>query len=652
MQHSRCEWLDVDGTGGYASATVDSVLTRKYHGLLVSNLGAPAWGRHVLVTWINDALIHNGGAEQAVLAPGVATDSNRSPEVLKAVSFTADPVPTWRFESGPLMLERKLAAIHLHDMVIITYRAEGAVARLRLKPMLSYRRNHILATQNDSFDAGLHHYENGFAITPYEGMPAMHAVFNGAASIDVRADGTWFEDAYYAEEEARGYPCTEDLCMPASIDLKIDPGESCCVAIGITKPHDPEQLWERELERRRADRKHTVKRAGAQSPPELKQLAAALDHAAGSFLVNVPPDGRNTVLAGYHWFEDWGRDTMIALPGVAFCRGELERGLAVLDTFCAHDRDGRIPNFIGPAGGEPAYNSVDGSLWLFWAVQQYIKHGGEVEKLRSAVWPALRSIIHHFANGTRDDAAMIADGRLRCGSPDTQLTWMDAAPGGKPVTPRWGFPIEVNALWYNALCFAADLAERLEDTSYHSPCCSEGLAQVLRQTYWLENAGYIADNLNDAGVDRKLRPNQVFAVSLPHSAFSPEQGRSAIEVVRDHLLTPRGLRTLDPRDQDYHGQCVGAVESRDAAYHQGTVWPWLLGGFGEAWLKTHPGSREGREFLVRYLSDWMPHLDEAGLGSVSEIFDGDPPHTPRGCIAQAWSVAELLRLVRLVAGLI
>ena len=642
----NAEWIEVNGTGSYASATVGTVLTRKYHGLLVDNLGPPAWGRHVLVNWVKET-VETRDRNAIELAPVPASSTERSPEALYPSEFKLEPLPVWRFKLGKTELEKSLVMPYLSDVVILSYRVENEPLTLLLEPYISFRRNHILAERNKFMNTGIRITEKGCVIEPYEGMPPLHVV-TGDGPAKIEESGEWISDIYYSEEEARGYPCLEDCFIPMRIRLTLKPGQTSRVAIGTTRHADIERVWSQELERRKTARQNVRQRTQKCRDTTLKHLIEALDLAAGAFLVQVPPDRQDTVLAGYHWFEDWGRDTMIALPGVAFCRGENCRGLNVIKTFCKHLREGRIPNFIGPAGGEPAYNSVDGSLWLFWAVQQYLEYSGNPEDLYDDIWPALKDVIKHFAAATRQDAKMCEDGRLYCGSPETQLTWMDAAPGGRPVTPRWGHPIEINALWYNALAFANELAAYFGDSDYVPPCSLENLAATLQKSYWLAQKGYIADNINEAGIDCRLRPNQLFAISLPHTAFSVDQARKALNAVRTALLTPRGMRTLDPGDPEYRGRCAGDVAKRDVAYHQGTVWPWLSGAFGEAWLKLYPDSEPAKELIVQYLKGWEEHLSEAGLGTVSEIFDGDPPHTPRGCIAQAWSVAELLRLARLV----
>jgi predicted glycogen debranching enzyme len=287
---------------------------------------------------------------------------------------------------------------------------------------------------------------------------------------------------------------------------------------------------------------------------------------------------------------------------------------------------------------------------MYWAIQQYLAAGGRRESVREQLWAVMKQGIRHFAEGHEEDAWMAANGLLHCGSRDTQLTWMDATVHEQPVTPRWGYAVEINALWYNALQFCAELAAEFGDRDYQAPMAGETLAVAFVETFWLTEKGYLADVVNDDGVDAALRPNQIFAVSMPHSPLPKDKMAAVVEAVQKHLLTPVGLRTLAPGDPAYQGRYGGGSEMRDGAYHQGTVWPWPFGGFAEAYLKVHDFSPAARRQVRKWLRGWLPHLNEAGLGTVSEIFDGDPPHRPAGCIAQAWSIAELLRSA-VVAGL-
>jgi len=642
------EWLDANGAGGYASGAVAGPPTRKYHGLLVANLAAPAAGRHVLVAALEECLEMGN---EVVLLSGVDCAEKPRIDALCPSRFTIGPGPIWTYRVGALEVERAILVPRRRDTVLVRYRfrgqAPGGGGRLTLGPLLAFRRNHALAQRNRYLDPTLDCSPSGFRITPYSGMPSLFCRISARSTVNVAAAPEWREGVFYRIEQDRGYPAREDLFRPATMSVEYRAGDTVFAVFATERIADIKTLFQDELDRR-GDAldatRETVRRLARNEDKET--LCTALLSNAESFMVRVPPD-RPTVLAGYHWFEDWGRDTLISLPGLAFVRGRLTAGLEVLQTFVDYERDGRIPNYIGPDGAG-AYNSVDAPLWLFWTLQQYLFYGGSPRELRR-FWPTMKRILERLAEGSREDAVVLdASGLLHSGTPSTQLTWMDAAVDGIPVTPRYGFAVEICALWYNAVCFARQLAEVFGEAAYAPPADPARIAAAFQDRFYLSDASYLADVVNDAGPDASLRPNQVFAVSLPYSPVEADRARGIVSAIHDALLTPRGLRTLAPGAPAYRGRYEGSVRERDHAYHQGTVWPWLLGHFGEAYLKTHDWRTEARDFLRNHLNGWLPHLLEAGVGSVSEIFDGDPPHRPNGCIAQAWSAAELIRLFSLV----
>lgn len=643
------EWLDVNGSGGYASGTVAGPPSRKYHGLLVANLPAPASGRHVLVTALEERFDTKNGT---FLLSGVDCTARPWTDTVYPEQFTIEPAPTWTYRVGALEVERTILMMHRRDAVLIRYRFQAdstaTGGRLALGPLLAFRRNHALAHRNPYLSAVLDTLPGGFRIAPYPGMPSLFCQVSAPCTVDNASAPEWREGVFYRVERDRGYPAHEDLFRPATVSVEFAAGDTVIVAFATEQLEDIETLFQEELDRRRdaLDTAREAARRFARNKDD-ETLCTALLASAETFIVRVPPD-RPTVLAGYHWFEDWGRDTLIALPGLAFVRGRLEAGLEVLRTFVDYERDGRIPNYIGPEGAG-AYNSVDAPLWLFWTLQQYLFYGGSLAEVRR-FWPAMKRILDRLAADDEDDDAvyLAASGLLHSGTPTTQLTWMDAAVDGRPVTPRYGFAVEICALWYNAVCFARQVATAFGEVGYAPPADPAQIAAAFRDRFYLPNESYLADVVNDDGVDASLRPNQVLAVSLPYSAVAEARARGIVTAVQNALLTPRGLRTLAPDAPAYRGRYEGPVRERDHAYHQGTVWPWLLGHFGEAYLKTHGWRTEARDYLRGTLNGWLPHLLEAGVGSVSEVFDGDTPHRPDGCIAQAWSVAELIRLFSLV----
>jgi predicted glycogen debranching enzyme len=413
--------------------------------------------------------------------------------------------------------------------------------------------------------------------------------------------------------------------------LKFDlSGDKCANIIASTEPHEiskADEYLNNELARR--------------NKPD-KTLAETLTRAADQFLVSR--GNGKTLIAGYHWFSDWGRDTMIALPGLLLTTGKYEIAKSVLAEFVKHVDRGMLPNRFPDAGENPEYNTVDATLWLFEAVRALLDHVDEFTFVREQLYDVLKDIINWHLKGTRYNIHVDSDGLLFSGEPGVQLTWMDAKVGNQVITPRYGKPVEIQALWYNALRVMEGLAEEFED--YSSQTSFEQMAgQALRsfnEKFWNENASCLFDVVNGEVRDSSIRPNQIIAVSLKHSMLPRDRAERLLRTVDRHLLTPRGLRTLSPSDAQYCGRYEGDGVSRDSAYHQGTVWPWLMGPYFSGYARVF-GPKAVKEFGSQWLSGFEEHLTETCLGQISEIFDGDAPHAPKGCAAQAWSVSEILR---------
>jgi predicted glycogen debranching enzyme len=390
-------------------------------------------------------------------------------------------------------------------------------------------------------------------------------------------------------------------------------------------------------ETRERARRSTIVPAGESDL--VQQLSAAADQ----FIVTRGE--QKTIIAGYHWFADWGRDTMIALPGLTIATGRPEIARSILLEFAKHVDQGMLPNRFPDAGEEPEYNTVDATLWFFEAVRKYVEYSGDLELIRTELFPVLTDIMQWHFVGTRHGIQVDSDGLLACGVPGVQLTWMDAKIGDWVVTPRHGKPVEVEALWHNALkimeSFSRDMGD-VRATEYYRGCAARAAAS-FNEKFWNRSGGYLCDVVNGEERDASVRPNQIFAISLPHALVFGERAASVIEVVERELLTPFGLRTLSSSDTRYRPAYEGDVRSRDSAYHQGTVWPWLLGPFITAYLKVHGCTRESLWKARVWLGNFDVHLRDAALGQISEVFSADPPHAPGGCVAQAWSVAELLR---------
>jgi predicted glycogen debranching enzyme len=618
------EWLEADGTGGFAFGTADTVRTRRYHGMLVAAI-EPGSRRVVLV---------NGIEAWVELASGtVALSSQRyAPDVVfpdgagRIVGFDIDPWPAWTYAlPDGSRLTCWLFVAPGSAQTSLRWRRDGdGPATLHVRPLLSGRDYHALHHENPAFRFDPVALSPGMvAWQPYPDLPPMAA--HGGAYTHAPE---WYRQFRYAEETARGLDCLEDLASPGILSWDLAAGEATLA-------------WRADL-----DAAHPVT-ALASSEAKRRAAMPPLRRAALAHLVAC--DERPTLIAGYPWFTDWGRDTFIAMRGALLATGQHTAARAVLLAWAGLVDRGMLPNRFPDGGGAPEFNTVDASLWFIVAVHDLLEAAtvppDEAARLRAACI----AILEGYAAGTRYGIRIDTDGLVACGEPGVQLTWMDAKVGDWVVTPRIGKPVEIQALWINALAIAGawpgggrwsarEARARAAFLARFPDPASGGLADVV-------------DPDHAAGAaDRRIRPNQVLAAGgLPHACIPADMARTVLDLLERTLLTPLGLRTLDPADPDYRGRYEGGVTARDGAYHQGTVWPWLLGPFVEAWLKLRGDTDAARaEAAARFLPALHAHLHEAGLGSVSEIADGDAPHTPRGCPFQAWSVGELLRIEAMV----
>jgi predicted glycogen debranching enzyme len=640
------EWLETNGTGGYASSTILNCNTRKYHGLLVANLKNPQ-GRHVLLSWLEDSIFlretesfFSGCQYPGVFHPG---------ETCCLTEFRLDHFPQFTYEADTFRIHKTILMIHGRDRVLIRYDIERCESPgvLRIKPFLAYRGHHMLSKQNMYLQTNTRKIRNGFTITPFDGMPEIYLY------TDVKSQfyhsPVWYNNFEYRIEKERGFECHEDLFRPGIFEVPVK--RDSIVIISATLHHRGdglERIWAAETRRREREASRNEKVASNYADDEDKVHVLNLIVSGQQVLVKSP-SGRPTIIAGYHWFGDWGRDTLISLPGLTFCSGRIREGIAILISLGAHEKEGLLPNYFSDDETENAYNTVDTSLWYFWAVQQLLKYSGDIGAVKSRMWPVMKRILKAYMDGTVFNIHMTENGLLHAGDGDTHLTWMDATVKGTPVTPRWGYPVEINALWYNAVCFANELARRFDDHEYYFRDLPARIKESFVHTFWMERESCLGDVSYDGFLDRAIRPNQILAVSLPYSPLEPSQWKGVVENVMGHLLTPVGLRTLSPQDSHYKGRYEGDGPARDAAYHQGTVWPWLIAHFGEAYLKVEQDRAFAKSFLTNLIRSFVTrHMREAGIGCVSEIFDGDLPHRPNGCISQAWSVAGLIRLYTLL----
>jgi len=640
------EWLETNGLGGYASSTIINCHTRRYHGLLVSNLAQPS-GRFVLLSKLEDSL--SCGEQEYFLTthryPGVFHPKGFAYQT----SFSIDYCPCFTFRIGAMTVCKRIMMIQGKDRVMIRYSREGGgdPVILRVRPFIACRGSHELSRENQLIRKEAFAVKNGFRMRPYDGMPELFVQTGGKAVFSPSA--LWYRNFEYGVEKQRGFDFHEDLFEPGVFEIFLKEGSDVFVSAATGEFKGPMKAqWDREERRRNQQAAEEDVFAKGTKRRTSRETAAKLIRAGRAFLIKDHAR-KPAIVAGYHWFYEWGRDSLISLPGLTFCSGRPKEGIDLLKKFSIFEKNGLMPNFISEDGESMAYNTVDSALWYFWAVQQMLKYTGDERTLKKDLWPVMKRILGHYMSGTEYEICMNDNGLLHAGDQDSALTWMDAKADGSAVTPRSGFAVDINALWYNALCFANELAERWGDRTLDIRGYIDRMRESFQEIFWIESGRYLGDVSSDGRLDEAVRPNQILAVSLPFSPLEPSRRAGVVEKVRQDLLTPCGLRTLSESDPAYRGSYEGDSSARDRAYHQGTVWPWLLGHFGEAWLRTEPDNAVVKEFLLNYIQKFTDgHLAEAGIGFVSEVFDGDPPHHPGGCIAQAWSAAEMIRLMSLL----
>jgi predicted glycogen debranching enzyme len=645
------EWLETNGLGGFASSTIAGLNTRRYHGLLVAATKPPV-GRILLLSKIEEALIVDGRRYElsANQYPGVV-----HPQGYKyQTGFRLDPFPIFTYEVEGIIIEKSVLMPHGENTTIIQYEFQAPSSKfqdgrndvlipppssliLELRPLIAFRDYHSLAHENGEINSRLQ-VENGLVtIQPYAELPALNFAHDGG---EVDTGYFWYRNFEYAEERERGFDFKEDLCGPFA--LRFDLSTRASVHLSAS------------TERKRAssanhDRQAEIERRGKIIELALNandEFTSALLSAADQFI--VARGDQKTVIAGYHWFSDWGRDTMIALPGLTLSTNRPEIARSILMEFARHVDRGMLPNRFPDAGEQPEYNTVDATLWFFEATRALLEYTNDEEFVRATLYDVLVDIIDWHVKGTRYQIHVDSQGLLYSGEEGVQLTWMDAKVGDWVVTPRRGLAVEIQALWYNALRIMEELAERFGETERQKQYAdrAEQARQSFNRLFWNTEADCLYDVIDGEAQDASIRPNQIFAVSLTHSMLSLESARKVVEVVERDLLTPYGLRSLAPDDPQYHPKYEGDPVSRDGSYHQGTVWAWLIGPFLTAYMKTSDEPERAREEALELLVPLKEHLREGGLNQISEIFDGSAPHRPRGCIAQAWSVAEVLRVLK------
>ncbi len=643
IHHDQClrlrhvlarEWLLTDGRGGFASSTPLLCPTRRYHGLLVAPVAGSGGGkRHLFLSRFEEHVVR--GERRFPLSVGRYSEvfSPRGHRSLE--SFDLVPFPSSLYRIGRAEFRREILVPRGRHAVLVRYAVSGALAdvELELDPLLAFREADSLTFENDALDPSVEELPRGFAVRPYDGLPKLAFTWAGTGgSFEPRS--TWFNGVEYQEELARGYPGHEDLWSPGCLRLATGGESEIVVAASLGEPiEDPLELWHEESRRR-------VLRASSVGTG----TRSVLDLAADEFLYRAS-DGRPGVIAGFPWFGEWGRDTYIALPGLTLARGDLELAGEILTAALPFLSGGLLPNVFGADPESSHYGSADASLWYALAVLRYDRAGAGEDEIVERFLPALAEIAESYLAGTGLEIVCDEGGLPRLGTTELNATWMDAVTPDGPVTPRNGFPVETSALWYSLLAHLEELEVRRGDerAAKRWKKAKRRAGRTFVERFWIEDKRYLADVWNEDGRDESVRPNMVIAAALEASPLKRGKRTDVVQRAEVELLTPRGLRTLSPQSEGYVGRYAGGPDERDGAYHQGTVWPWPLGFFCEAWMRAIGTRGRDVEHLRGLLDEFAPHLAEAGLLHCSEVFDGDPPHAAGGTIAQAWSTSELLR---------
>lgn len=621
------ETIRTNRSGSFASSTIIGCNTRKYHGLLICPIEEFGGERHVLLSTLDTTVIYKDN--RFPLAIHQYKGGNYAPKGHMYVrDFNAEPIPRITYGIGSVSLDRDILLIQEDECILVRYTLSESDApiKLNLQPFLACRPIHQLSKTNLDANLEFAWVKNGIKAHIYPNYPSLY--FQSSKKIEFIPAPDWYYNFEYIEEKKRGYEYHEDLFTIGYFEIELKKGESFIFSVGLKEMQAGglKRLFDGQLKKR-------IPRDSFEN---------CLLNSAQQFLVKK--GNRSELIAGYPWFGKWGRDTFIALPGLTLALNEPNQCKEILDSKTLELKKGLFIN-----NGEknpPLYNSADAPLWFIWAVQQYYLHIQNATAVWSQYGEYIKSILYAYRVGTEHNIHMLQNGLIHVGNEGEALTWMDATESGTAFTPRVGLPVEINALWYNAICFALEISKKDKEFQTNWQDLPPQIAHSFVNNFWSESRGYLADYTHLAFKDWSVRPNQIFATSLPYTPLSEEMRQSILEVVEDELLTPKGLRTLSPAHPDYKGIYEGDLEYRDAAYHQGTVWPWLLGAFCEGLLKIYGHAKLGqvKQIYQNFEEDMWTH----GVGSVSEVYDGNPPHRPNGAISQAWSIAELLRIRNMI----
>lgn len=615
------EIIRTNQSGTYTSTTIIGCNTRKYHGLLVVPQPQIDTQNHVMLSTVHETVIQHGASFNLGISKFPGNYSPRGHKYLE--DFDSEPIPKLTYRVGGVLLQKELILDTNRDRVMIRYTLLEAHSptKIRISPFLAFRGYHNLSKANTIIDQTFKKIPNGASFHLYEEYDPLHLQLSKKCEYVPAPD--WYYNVEYIIERERGYDYQEDLYVPGYFEFDIDKGESVIFSAGLTEadPKTRQHAFQKEIARR-------IPRSNFEN---------CLKNSAGQFIRNR--NGETRVIAGYPWFGWWGRDTFVSAPGLTLTKGDTKTFLNIMDTMSKELTGPLFPN-VG-SGVMMNMNSIDAPLWYFWALQQYIKYTGDTKTVKDRYLSKMKGIIEGYRSGTDFNIHVREDGLVYGGVEGIALTWMDAVTPDGPVTPRIGCPVEVQALWYNALCFYHELTEDQE---------IESLAAKVRisfeKEFWSDEYGYLADLVGGDEKDWSIRPNMVFATSLPYIMLKENQNDAILEIVKSKLLTTRGLRSLSPDDYAYKGYYFGDQISRDNAYHNGTAWVWPMGHFVEAYIKLH--GKSGANFIKKIINGFDGVMTQYGIGTVAEIYDGDPPHRPKGAVSQAWSIAELLRMMDLI----
>jgi len=634
------EWLETNGLGGWASSSITGCNTRRYHGLLVAATKPPT-ERMVLVSKLDETIIIND--ERFELGTNDYGDVIHPNGYHYLTSFTKDLFPEWVYEANGIVLKKTIAMVHGENTTLVLYEVikSSSAFTLELLPLIAARGYHSLQHSYNNISSDAQVKNEIFKTLPYNGAPDIFITVPGAT---YKHHPQWFNHFNYAVEKYRGLDYVEDLFNHGTFHIELNEGDKIGVIISTEDPAGKNafELFTKE----KARKLQLIQIENSTNQPFNLSTLQQLTLAADQFIVKRD-DVLKTVIAGYHWFTDWGRDTMISLPGLCLSTGRYDDAKKIIAAFAKSVSMGMLPNRFQDNNEPPEYNNVDGTLWYFIAVYKYLQHTNDIRFILDEILPVLKEIIDWHFKGTRYKIHVDEDGLLYAGEKGQQLTWMDARIGDWVVTPRMGKPVEIQALWYNVLkIFAAllELNDQLNDAALVN-ISAEKAKNSFNEKFWYAEGNYLYDVIDEDGnPDATLRPNQLFAASLPFPLIDEEQTSAVLKIVEEKLYTPVGLRSLTPDDKRYVGIYGGDAFKRDSAYHQGTVWSWLLGPYIDVVMKVD--AEYGKEKAVNIIHDFSYHLNEACIGSVSEIMDAAGDHIPRGCIAQAWGVAEILRVIK------